>query len=604
MTLTTAPRLLARAALLLAAGTAPVVAQPVGSVGQYSDATITGTVLEPRKLELPADEMAALLRAPDGFEVSVFASDLINPRMLAVAEDGTVYATRRTVGDVIMMRDENGDGRADDVRTVASRPNMHGIAIDGRTVYLATVNDVYTAPINDDGTFGELTRIINDLPDAGQHPNRTLAVGPDDRLYISVGSTCNACAESSPESATLLRAAKDGTSRTIFAKGLRNTIGFAFAPETGTFVGFDHGIDWLGDEAQIEEVNVIEEGKDYGWPYIYGMGDLNPQDNPPEGLTLEDMRAQSTNPVVGYTPHAAPMQMAFYDGTGFPEEYRGDAFVAMRGSWNRRPPSGYEIARIRMDDTGRPTVVEHFLEGFLIQQEDGSYGFLGRPTGLAVTPDGAVLVSDDTNGVIYRVSHTGADGQASATPTTGSASSPATGATEQPRDGEIAIAMVEPSGDASLSVSSAFAADQSIPARYSADGDNASPPVSWDGAPEGTRSFVLVMDDPDADQPKPFTHWIVYDVPAEVTSLREGLPTTPILQQPEGLKQGVNSMGATGYFGMKPPVGDEAHRYHVQVFALEKTLDLKPGATRQAVLDAMKGHVLAAGEIVGTFARN
>ena len=198
-------------------------------------------------------------------------------------------------------------------------------------VYLATVNDVYVADVKPDGTFGELQRIINDLPDGGQHPNRTLGIGPDGMLYISAGSTCNACAETSPESATILRASKDGKSRTIFAKGLRNTIGFDWQPGSGALYGMDHGIDWLGDQEQVEELNKIDQGKQYGWPYIYGKSQFNPQDDPPNGITLEQWAKQSTEPQLGYTAHSAPMQMAFYDGNAFPSEYSGDAFIAMRG---------------------------------------------------------------------------------------------------------------------------------------------------------------------------------------------------------------------------------------------------------------------------------
>ena len=302
-----------------------------------------------------------------------------------------LYATRRSVGDVIMLKDEDGDGKADAPVTVASRAGMHGIAFDGDRVFLATVNDVYVADVREDGTFGELERIINDLPDGGQHPNRTLGIGPDDHLYISAGSTCNACAETNPESATLLRASKDGTSRTIFAKGLRNTIGFDWQPESGVLWGMDHGIDWLGDEEQVEELNRLEKGKQYGWPYVYGMGEFNPQDHPPEGITLEQWAELSTEPVLGYTAHSAPMQMVFYDAGGFPEEYRGDAFIAMRGSWNRRPPSGYEVIRVNFEK-GEPVGFEPFLEGFLIEREDGGYGYLGRLAGLAVAPDGALYV--------------------------------------------------------------------------------------------------------------------------------------------------------------------------------------------------------------------
>ena len=253
--------------------------QPKGEVGQFSDVTVEGSVLEPSPIKISDDaKLTALIKAPDGFKVDVFARDLINPRMLAVSQRGVLYATRRSVGDVIMLEDEDGDGKADASVTVASRPNMHGIAFDGDTVFLVTIHDVYTADVKEDGTFGPLTRIINDLPDAGQHANRTIGIGPDGMLYISVGSTCNECQEDNPENATILRASKDGKSRTIFASGLRNTIGFAWEPGKGALYGVDHGIDWLGDEVQVEELNRIEQGKKYGWPFVYGMSGINPQD--------------------------------------------------------------------------------------------------------------------------------------------------------------------------------------------------------------------------------------------------------------------------------------------------------------------------------------
>ncbi len=165
---------------------------------------IVGDVLEPKQLE-PSDDRLARLTLPDGFKIGVFARDLINPRMIAVADDGTIYVTRRAVGDVVMLRDEDGDGKADVQQTVASRPMMHGIAIDGGTVYLTTVAEVYRAQMLEDGTLAPLERIIDDLPAGGQHPNRMIVVGPDGKLYVSVGSTCNACAETDPENATILQ---------------------------------------------------------------------------------------------------------------------------------------------------------------------------------------------------------------------------------------------------------------------------------------------------------------------------------------------------------------------------------------------------------------
>lgn len=572
-----------------------VSAQPEGKVGQYSDVTVTGAILEPEPREAASnEELLQGFQLPEGATIGVFARDLINPRILAVSADGTLYATRRSVGDVVMLRDDDGDGMADAPVTVASRPGMHGIAFDGDTVYLATVNDVYVADVAQDGRFGELRRIIDDLPDAGQHPNRTLAMGPDGKLYISVGSTCNACAESNPENATILRAEPDGTGRTIFAAGLRNTIGFDWEPEGGQLWGMDHGIDWLGDNEQIEELNQIGQGKRYGWPYVYGMDQFNPQDNPPPGTSLETWAEISEEPVLGHTPHAAPMQMTFYDGAMFPE-WRGDALVAMRGSWNRRPPSGYELVRIDFEG-GKPVGIEPVMTGFLAEGADG-WTHAGRPVGVAVGRDGAIFVSDDTQGVIYRIA---SDAAPQDRPPAGG---PVPDALVPPPPSPLAIEVLK--ADAGLTVTAPFQPDAPIDPKHAADGDNASPALSWNGAPEETRSFVVIAEDPDAKEPKPFVHWLAYDIPADVTALREGLPTEASLPDPEGVKQGANSMGSTGYTGPKPPVPDGPHRYRFQVFALDvSSLDLPPAADRAAVLAAMQGHVLAAGQVTGTFDRN
>ena len=573
-------------------------AQVKGTVGLASDVTIQGSILEPEKLLVTDDDkLTGLIKAPNGFKVEVFARDLINPRILAVSQTGILYATRRSIGDVIMLKDENGDGKADGAVTVASRPNMHGIAFDGDKVFLVTIKDVYTADVNEDGTFGSLTRIIDDLPDAGQHANRTINIGPDGMLYISAGSTCNECQEDNPENAAILRASKDGKTRSIFASGLRNTIGFDWEPTTGALYGIDHGIDWLGDEVQVEELNRIEQGKKYGWPFVYGMSGINPHINPPEGTTLDQWANQSTEPVLCYTAHSAPMQMAFYDGNAFPEDYKGDAFIAMRGSWNRRPPSGYEVVRVNFEN-GKPVAFEKFLTGFLLQQEDGKYGYLGRLTGIAVGKDGSLFVADDSNGIVYMVSHNAEAKTGSAQP----AAIPNV-VTDMP-ESKIAIDLVEAKATKTITVKAAFEKDKPIPKEYAKEGHNASPTVEWSSAPNGTKSFVVIVDDPDAAKPRPFTHWLAYDIPGSTMKLREGIPGTPLLQEPKDMKQGPNSSGSIGYTGPNPPVGDPAHHYHFQVFALDvETLRLEPGAKRDAVLTAMEGHVLAEGETVGTYER-
>jgi glucose/arabinose dehydrogenase len=365
--------------------------------GDGARVPVQAHVFKPAKVE-PTPQRLAGVRLPEGFELSVFASGLRNPRIIAVAPGGTVYVSRRDQGDVLMLKDSDGDGRADGpLVQVATRPGAHGLAVQGGKLYIATVKEVFAAPILAGGVLGPLEMIIGDLPDGGQHANRTIAFGPDGMLYISVGSTCNACNETNPESATLLRASPDGRHRSIFASGLRNTIGFAWHPASGELWGMDHGIDFLGDDIQPEELNRIERGRQYGWPHVWGDGGINPQGTPPGGISKAQWQALSTPMALGYTAHAAPMQMVFNPtGGSFPAEYAGDAFATMRGSWNREPASGYEIVRIRFAD-GQPRAFEPFASGFLT---DGGMSHMARPVGLAFAADGALLMADDANGVI------------------------------------------------------------------------------------------------------------------------------------------------------------------------------------------------------------
>lgn len=562
-----------------------------------SDVQITGHVFQPAALPPPA---STALRVPEGFAIEVVAKDLGNTRMLAVSEQGHLYVTRRETGDVLLLRLGADGKRQGEPERVASRPSAHGIAIHKGKLYLATTKEVYVADIKADGSLGDLRMIIHDLADAGQHNNRTLRVGPDEMLYISVGSTCNECTESNPENATLLRAQLDGTSRSIFASGLRNTIGFDWHPQTGELWGMDHGIDWLGDDTQPEELNKLERGKRYGWPYFFADNQANPHQKPPGSLPPEEWKTGSTPMVMGYTAHAAPMQMAFYAASQFPKEYQGDAFVAMRGSWNRKPASGYEVIRIDFDK-GQPKAITPFVTGFLTEQ-----GQSGRLAGLAVAKDGSLLFSDDANGVIYRVRYTGKDGGSRM-----GAMAPAGPMVEQAKRGaDVPLAMERPETAVAgktepLTVTSdAFADGQPIPLKHSAYGQGASFPLRWSAGPEGTRSYVVIMEDPDVRKsPKPVIHWIAWNVPADVLTLREGLQAQDRLTDPKALRQGPNTLGRIGYYGPKPPAGDPPHRYHTQVFALDRELDLVAGSDREALLAAMRGHVLAKGVLVGTFQR-
>lgn len=345
------------------------------------------------------------LRAPQGFRVNLFADKLGGPRMLAVGENGTVYVTRRDSGDVLALRD-NGRGMAGAPRKVVTAlPGVHGIAIASGRMYLATVHDIYVADLRADGSVGEPRAIVTDLPDGGQHGNRTIGIGPDGMLYVSVGSTCNQCAETNPENATLLRMQPDGSMRGIYARGLRNTVGWGWHPGTGDLWGMDHGSDWQGNDIPPEELNRIGRGNHFGWPYCRADRRVdNHISLEPKGSSKEELCPGTVAPALTYQAHSAPIQLAFYTGSQFPGAYRNDAFVAMRGSWNRLPATGYKVVRIRFGPDGQPRQFEDFLTGFL--NEDGA-SFIGRVAGIAVTADGSLLVTDDANGAIYRVSYGG-----------------------------------------------------------------------------------------------------------------------------------------------------------------------------------------------------
>jgi Raf kinase inhibitor-like YbhB/YbcL family protein len=567
--------------------------------GDGTNVSFGTTIFKPDKVEATPARIAAL-KAPAGFSVTAFATGLKNARILAVAPNGDVYLSRRDQGDVLLLRDTNGDGRADGAPiTVASRAGAHGLAIRDNKLYLVTVKELFVADILADGRLGELKMLIGDLPDAGQHPNRTMAFGPDGMLYLSAGSTCNDCNENNPENATILRIAPDGKERSIFASGLRNTIGFGWQPQTGELWGMDHGIDFLGDTQQQEEVNKIELGKMYGWPHVYGAGDIYPQSTPVGDITKEQWKARSTPMVLGWNAHAAPMQLVFYTAAGpaaFPSEYRGDAFVTMRGSWNRAKPSGYEIVRVRFTN-GQATSIEPFVTGFLT---DGGKTHIARPVGLATARDGALLMADDANGVIYRIAYTGS----AARPTGAMPPTPPGPMQQQAAKGtRVPLALVRPETQATgkLAVSSpSFANNAGMPMKFSEYADGVSPALAWSTVPNA-KSYAIIMEDPDAKPALPFVHWVAWNIPADVMRLPDGVQEQPRLTEPEGVLQGRNTRGSTGYYGPRPPVGEAAHHYHFQVFALDAKLDVPFGADRDQVLAAMQGHVLAKGELVGKY---
>jgi glucose/arabinose dehydrogenase len=390
--------------------------EPVPNVPAEADGLLTAEAANLTVRPASRDHSEALLRqlrVPAGFRVEVFAEGLEQPRIIKVAPGGHVYVSERPEGRVSLLRDTDGDGRADRVEPVATGlreglRGVHGLAVRERQLYMVTETELYRADIRDDGTLSEPTRLRDDIPAGGQHPNRTIEVGPDGRLYLSIGSTCNACKEPKEVHATIVRLDPDGQNLEIFARGLRNTIGYAWHPVSGRLYGWDHNTDEHGQDWPPEEVNEIQEGRHYGWPWCGGNREVdphvaeNPTDDEGEDIPRPEFCARTEPPVVTYQAHTAGMQYVYYTGKQFPAEYRNDAFVTLRGSWNRNPPVGYGIARIRHDADGRPTEVVPFIDGWLL---DEGRAHFGRLTGLAQAPDGALLVTNDSHGVVYRISY-------------------------------------------------------------------------------------------------------------------------------------------------------------------------------------------------------
>ena len=232
----------------------------------------------------------------------------------------------------------------------------------------------------------------------GGHSTRTILFYKD-KMYVSAGSSCNICDEKDPRRATVLEFNDDGTGQKIFASGVRNSVGLAVNPKTNTIWATNNERDSISDDLPPEKINDLGSGGDFGWPACYGNRIPDPA-----GLGGGAKRCPKTiPPKVQIQAHSAPLGLAFYEGSMFPSEYKGDLFVALHGSWNRHIPTGYKIIRVRIDDKGEPKGVEDFITGWLRPGETKHGVWMGRPAGVVFGADGSMYISDDSGGLIYRV---------------------------------------------------------------------------------------------------------------------------------------------------------------------------------------------------------
>lgn len=325
------------------------------------------------------------LSVPRGFGIEVFAEGLGEVRTLRTGPDGMLYAALSDAGRVVRL-DPAGDGRPERVVQGLSRP--YGLAFHDGWMYVGETNRI----VRFRGPGYDTREVVVDGLPTGGHWTREIAFGPDGMLYVSIGSSCNVCEERDPRRAAVVRYAPDGSGETIVAEGLRNAAGLAFHPGTGALWASQNERDNLGDDVPREEINVLSDGRHFGWPYCHG--DRTPN---PEYRERGNFCQTTTPPALTLTAHSAPLGMVFYTGDQFPEAYRGDLFVALHGSWNRSERSGYELVHVEVEG-GRPVSSASFATGWL---SGGRVS--GRPVYPEVGPDGSLFLSDDGRGRIYRI---------------------------------------------------------------------------------------------------------------------------------------------------------------------------------------------------------
>jgi glucose/arabinose dehydrogenase len=340
-------------------------------------------------------------RPLQGFQVSAFAKGFKESRYIAVAPNGDVFVADWR-GDAVYVLHDPGNGKASDARTTFADHlnNPFGIAFHGNYVYIANTDEVVRFPYDPKTSkrTGGREHIL-DLPGGGMHSTRTVVFSLDGKkMFVSAGSDCNVCVEKDARRAAIQVADPDGKNAKIYASGLRNAVGLAINPDTGVLWADVNERDMMGDNLPPDYFTHVPEGGFFGWPYSYIGKNLDPRVEEKR----PDLVAKAIVPDVLLGPHVAPLESTFYTGKQFPAKYWHGAFVALHGSWNRSIHSGYQVVFVPFKNGEPAGLPENFLNGF--DPNPRAKAVDGRPVGVAVAKDGSLLVSDDVNNVIWRVS--------------------------------------------------------------------------------------------------------------------------------------------------------------------------------------------------------
>lgn len=342
-------------------------------------------------------EILSKLRPASGYSVSIFAETLPRARFMVKTSKSDILVSQPSLGQItILFADKNDDGRPDGMATlIKDLRNPFGLQLDGPWLYVAEENRIVRFPFDEKRRkiTGLAEVMVNNLPSGG-HSTRTIIKGPDGWFYVTIGSSCNVCIERHKWRASMIRF-KPKADVEIFATGLRNTVGYDWHPITKELFAVDNGRDWLGDDLPPGEVNKIVRNGFYGWPFFYGQ---SVKDDEFGGRYRVAKHGKPIDPVHEFVAHVAPLSLRFLRHSQLNEKEAAAALVAQHGSWNRSELSGYRVVRLSWNKTGniKQTV---FLDGFL----QAGKKVLGRPVDSLELKNGTVLISDDLNGVIWKV---------------------------------------------------------------------------------------------------------------------------------------------------------------------------------------------------------
>jgi len=332
------------------------------------------------------------INLPDGFQIEVLTDQVPGARSMALGDKGTLFVSTMREGNVYAI---SGIDSEPNVLTIASDLYMpNGIAFKDGNLYVAEIHRIHKFENIEDRLTSPKSRIINkSYPTDRHHGWRYIAFGPDGKLYIPIGAPCNVCNET--DYAVITRIDADGSNKEVIAHGIRNTVGITFHPQTNELWFTDNNKDMMGDDIPPGELNRLsKEGEHFGFPFCHGT-DIPDNDGYDSLGSCSDV----TPPVQELDAHVAALGLKFYTGSMFPDEYKNQIFIAEHGSWNRSKKSGYRITLVRLDGN-RAVSYEVFADGWMKNEET-----LGRPVDLLVLPDGSMLLSDDDNGVIYKITY-------------------------------------------------------------------------------------------------------------------------------------------------------------------------------------------------------